>query len=188
MTSYDIKIRRAVPSDAAGIREVQTLTWRATYPNVEYGITYADIVAATNWWDQPDAIQEFTDRIANEKHDSTTIRLVATIGYKVVGHCEARKQDGKHKLRALYVLPEYQGQGAGYALTAEALKWLGRDDDIVLNVVTYNTNAVSFYKRLGFKITSQLPESETRLSNGKLRPEYEMVLSAEKTQPKSFGY
>lgn len=43
MTTPAFTIHIATPKDAGAIVNVQTKTWLATYPNVELGITEADI-------------------------------------------------------------------------------------------------------------------------------------------------
>jgi len=39
----EIKIRRSIPNDIYGIRDVQMETWLNTYPNRKAGITLKDI-------------------------------------------------------------------------------------------------------------------------------------------------
>jgi hypothetical protein len=82
-----VEIRRAVPSDAAMIRDVQTKTWLDTYPNEEYGITSEAIVEQTSRWHESGAVELFANRLANEADDTASLRLVAIVGKKVVGHC-----------------------------------------------------------------------------------------------------
>lgn len=56
----------------------------------------------------------------------------------------------------MYVAPEAQGKGVGSKLMNQVLDWYGRDQDIYLEVVSYNQNAINFYKRFGFRRLTQL--------------------------------
>jgi ribosomal protein S18 acetylase RimI-like enzyme len=75
------------------------------------------------------------------------------------------------------VLPDHQGQKLGLHLTQASSEWLGRDDEIVLNVVIYNAKAIKFYEKLGFKITRELPLKLVEAGSYPERPQYEMVLA-----------
>ena len=56
------------------------------------------------------------------------------------------------ELNALYVLPEYWGSGAGFALWSTVAKSLVSDDigEVILWVLANNKRAINFYERQGF--------------------------------------
>lgn len=166
-----IIIYQAVPEDAKDIRKVQKETWLCTYPNEKLGITKADIEEKVDEM-QARGIDRLVERIENDK-DSRT--FVAKDGDHVVGFIGVQKTEDRNRLRALYVLSGYQGQGIGRRLMEESLEFLGTDKKITLEVVEYNTKAIEFYKNFGF-IENGLTTSEAaKLLNGKEMPEIEMV-------------
>ena len=82
--------------------------------------------------------------------------LVALDGERVVGfvgygdHGAADPETGE--IFALYVLPEYQGQGLGRRLMEVGLAKLAACSRIVLWVVKGNDRAVHFYEKYGFHL------------------------------------
>ena len=61
-------------------------------------------------------------------------------------------------LAAIFVAPNRQGQGIGQVLMAHAKKLKTR---LELNVYQENTQAVSFYKRQGFKVSREQTDEAT---------------------------
>lgn len=61
---------------------------------------------------------------------------------------------------ALFVAPNAQGSGVGYALAAHALALKGR---LELQVYQSNENALAFYRRLGFAETGRVDEDDEGL-------------------------
>ena len=60
----------------------------------------------------------------------------------------------------------------------KALGWLGTDGDIKLEVVSYNFNAINFYKKFGFKETvNPVGNEQPQLPSGKQIPRIVMVRS-----------
>lgn len=104
-----------------------------------------------------------------------TLRLVAKDGDKVVGHCFVIKEETYNKLQVLYVLPDYQGLGVGSLLANKGMEWLGTERDIAIEVVSYNTEAIEFYKKLGFEIKGNAHNEVTELPSGKIMPEILMI-------------
>lgn len=173
MTKPSIEIKTAEPANATGIAHLQKTTWRDTFPNPEHKITQADVDAMTEDWDAPEAIERLRNSIAEPQTDS--YRLVAKDGDKVVGHCVVVKDRDVNRFKILYVLPEYQGQGIGYALAVKSLQWLGKDKDVELEVVTYSSQAIDFYKSFGFDIVGRAQNEAATLPSGTVRPQYKMV-------------
>ena len=60
-----------------------------------------------------------------------------------------------------------------------AINMLGRDQDIFLEVVAYNHNAIGFYEHFGFEKTDVIvPRDDEAPDYMKQLPEIEMVLRA----------
>ncbi|HUH50180.1 MAG TPA: GNAT family N-acetyltransferase [Mycoplana sp.] len=68
----------------------------------------------------------------------------------------------------LFVAPEQQGLGAGRALVSHALELKG---ELCLEVYTANTQALGFYKSLGFEEISRRAQDDERLpfENARMR-------------------
>ncbi len=168
----EITIQKAAPEDAQGIGDVFYKTWLATYPNEEYGVTVDDI--------------EFRFRDRKEKDGSrlATISdnmqfLIAKDGDQIVGVCRIMKKEKQNELIAIYVLPEYQGQGIGKMFWNESLKFFDPKQETVVKVVVYNKKAIEFYKKLGFKETDDIFFDERlTMKSGSTPPEMQMVMPA----------
>ncbi len=169
------KIEKARPEDAEGILEVFYRTWLATYPNEEAGITIHDI--EERWKDRAERIEKRRSEI--RAADPSQQIFVAHADEIVVGVCRVSKEEKSGHLDAIYVLPEYQGQGIGVELWKSAKEFLGEERDVFVGVATYNKNAVRFYSGLGFVDTGRRFEEERlRMKSGANIPQMEMVLKA----------
>ncbi len=166
-----IIIQDAVAEDAQGIRSVQKQTWLATYPNPELGISHEDIASKIAQM-QEGSTERWAKRL---KEDASSHTWVAKDNHTVIGFVSAQKLNDENKIRAMYLLPEYQGQGIGKQLMQKALTWLGDDKHISLEVVSYNDKAISFYKKFGFVERGETTNDAAHLPSGKDLPELLMV-------------
>jgi ribosomal protein S18 acetylase RimI-like enzyme len=78
------------------------------------------------------------------------------------------------RIHKIYILPEAQGKGVGKVLIEKliAIAKENQSEVISLNVNKFN-KAVSFYKKIGFEITS---EEDLDIGNGYLMEDYKMEL------------
>jgi ribosomal protein S18 acetylase RimI-like enzyme len=173
-----IEIAPADPKDVRGMAEVYRTTWLATYPNKEAGITVDDIEDVFKDSFTEEALAKRAERIRHPKEGY--VFLVAKDGDKVIGVCSVIKHPDKNQLASIYVLPEYQGRGVGSLFWAEAQKHFDADKDTIVQVVTYNANAIGFYKKLGFQETGKkIMDERFRMKSGAITPETELVIKAE---------
>jgi GNAT superfamily N-acetyltransferase len=173
-----IKIRKSVPNDVYGIRDVQRITWLKTYPNSEEGITIEDIIKKF----EIDKTYEGKEKIEERKkkyEDKNTGIWVAEADGSVVGFCMAIKEGEHNRVGAIYVLPIYHRKGLGGQLIEKAFIWLGDRKDILINVARYNNQAINFYNKFGFLETGKVGtlDSAAKLPSGKFIPEIELVKS-----------
>lgn len=173
------KIEDAKPEDVERIRTIARDAWLELYPNEKYGITREDI-AAIDWFN-PEELEKRRRKII-EKGDSVHTLVLKDDNNNVIGFCKVSKDGhktdraGQREIDAMYVVKELQGRGLGKNLMQKAMEWLGTDGDIRLEVVSYNTNAINFYKRFGFQeTTNPASDKRTQLPSGKQIPRIVMI-------------
>jgi len=172
-----IKIVEAIPDDAKGITTVLYKTWLDTYPNEEIGITKEDVEDSYKDAFTDEKIKSQKERIANTPENQRL--LVAKNGTDVIGIATMIRNDDNNQLRTIYMLPEYQGKGVGSMLWNEIKKFCDPLKDTIVQVATYNKNAVSFYEKLGFVDTGKRWSDEKwRMRSGATIPEMEMIIKA----------
>ena len=167
-----IEVSDASADDVFGISDVQKETWLATYPNEEFGITKEDILSED--FRSKGRIEKRTEIINNPESD--TKFFVAKCNGGIVGYCCAQKLKEFNKVRSLYILPEFQRKGVGKKLISKAFDFLDLAKPTKLTVAIYNTNAISFYEKLGFAKGERLMENpEGAFASGREIPEMEMI-------------
>ena len=170
-----ITVGPAVPGDVIGMQEVFYQAWLATYPNEEFGITRNDIEERYKDRLSPEVLAKRTERLLRPTEDGIT--LIAKENEKVIGLCQMIRHSDHNQLRAIYLLPEYQGRGIGTMLWDEAKKCIDTSLQSIVSVATYNTNAIKFYERLGFVPTGKTWRDEKfKMKSGAVIPEMEMIL------------
>jgi ribosomal protein S18 acetylase RimI-like enzyme len=170
-----VQIHDATPNDADGIRQVQQHTWLATYPNTELGITREDIEVQFHVSFE-EAIQRRQAQRQRINRDPLAHLWIAREAERIVGFCLVQKEETQNRIQAIYVLPECQGTGIGKRLLQTAFDWLGSQPEIVLNVASYNQQAINFYIKSGFVPSGKPAHSGvTKLPSGAVIPEIEMI-------------
>jgi ribosomal protein S18 acetylase RimI-like enzyme len=103
-------------------------------------------------------VEKQRERIKKYLNKSGTILLVAESAGAIVGTSEVNKGERKrcqHVGRVgISVLEKYRGIGCGTALLKSIIKWAKEDriiEKLNLEVFASNTNAISLYKKLGFR-------------------------------------
>lgn len=173
----ETKIMQATPDDVLGMQEVFYKTWLATYPNEELGITVDDIEDRFKGAFTEEKLAPRRERLVNLPEGEKV--FVAKENDKVVGLCRIILHQDKNQLQAIYILPEYQGKGVGKKLWEEAQQNFDQTKDTIVEVASYNTKAIEFYRRLGFIETGKYWEDENfRLKSGAIIPEIEMIIKA----------
>ena len=178
----EAEIERAVPGDAEIICDIRDRAWLEAYPNEELGISAEDIRLNAQGEEGvfvPRRIAHLEEQLKKDDGSGLTI-FVAKKDGKVVGYVEPIiDEQNKHYISAIYVDPKNQGGGVGTKLYEKAVELLGEDQDIFLEVVSYNQKAIVFYKNKGFEQTKAIvPEDEGRPEYMKSLPMIEMVLKA----------
>lgn len=149
-----VSIREMVDDDVPEVLRIGDAGWRAAYGDILRAET---IDEAIDTWYDPEMIRE---QIADEDAGN----FVAERDGEVVGYVSGgpAEESGVTILGAIYVDPDYWGEGIGTALLQEFERDCRDrgDDTIRLHVLADNDIAVSFYRKHGYEAVD---ERETEL-------------------------
>jgi len=140
-------LRIATPADASAIASLHTQSWQSTYRGA-MSDNYLDQVAPA------ERLQVWTDRFHRPSPPMQTAVVEQADGTLIAFVCvfpNHSNEDG-HLLDNLHVQPAFQGQGLGKKMMYFAAQWLlrtGHQGEIFLWVLTSNTAAIGFYKKMG---------------------------------------
>lgn len=169
----NFKIEDAKPEDVEAMRAIVKNSWVELYPNEVYGITREDLLAID--WFNKERLDKQRQEIV-ENLDGAHTFVLKDDANKIVGFSIGLKFENYGEIEAMYVVPELQGKGLGKKLMDKALEWIGEQPSIILKVVSYNSHAIGFYKKFGFKETGNKVIYEgTKLPSGKEIPRIEMM-------------
>ena len=179
--NQEVEIVKAAPDDSEIICDIRDRAWIEAYPNAELGITARDIeinAKGLNGEFVPKRIAWFKDKLTS--NDESWICFVVQTNNVTAGFVVASTEDdGRKFINSIYIEPDFQNKGLGKRLMQRALDWLGDDEDIYLEVLSYNQNAINFYKSFGFEQTgTTVPEESNLPSFMKSLPQIEMMLKA----------
>lgn len=170
-----IIVRPEEITDLIQVRDLLYTTWLATYPNTDAGITEEDI----HEFYKPRLTEEWHKKVAARFHEAhpNEHSFVAEIDGKIVGFMRIVLHPDKNQLQAIYVLPEYQRMGIGKLLWNKALSIFDGAKETIVQVATYNANAIHAYKKLGFTDTGKrFSDERFKMKSGNLIPEMEMSI------------
>lgn len=159
-----MRIRKAYEHDIPLIRD---LTYRIWPP------TYREILSE-------DQLKYMLEMMYSEKALTEQMRqkhefVILYDGVEPIGFASiSLLEPGVFKLHKLYVLPSYQGKGAGRFLISELIKPMRRSGgtSLLLNV-NRNNKAKGFYEKLGFVA---IKEEDIDIGNGYFMNDYVMEL------------
>ncbi|MFC1644989.1 GNAT family N-acetyltransferase [Patescibacteria group bacterium] len=159
------EVRLATTNDAEGIFEVQKSTWLDSYPSKENNVDHMDILEEFS--NERDGILNISKSIEN--YDENNCGWVVEKGREIVGFSATYEKDGRIFVGAVYVLPEYQGQGIGRVLLEKILDFHSDANELWLDVASYNEDAIRFYEKYNFHIVSG-SDDRHELRNGRFIP------------------
>lgn len=140
----DFKICTIKKSEIPKMCAIHKRVWLNTYDTPQYNLDQTDILSKD--FDSPIKINKWK---ATLESDSYKI-WVAKINQEIVGFCGGRKGDSENDFSIIYILPEYQHLGIGRSFAEKILAWL-KDKPITVEVAQKNSQAIKFYKKLGFQ-------------------------------------
>ena len=148
--SQDVIVREAVEDDVAAIQHVARTTWHATYDDVIGSSAVDDLV--DEWY--------HGDTLTGAVESDEVLYLVAStedvVGYASAGPSE-EGDAGTAQLYAIYVGPDYWGNGIGTGLLDDVIERLRADEFETLRMCVLAANDVgrSFYESYGFPVIEQ---------------------------------
>jgi len=144
-------ITPAQPDDVEAIERMRYQSWLDTYPNEELGFTEEMVKERFASRLTPEGLAKTRQRYEDNLDNQDVLQLVAKDNSgQVVGAIIATNGARGREIGALYTDKSVHGTGVGGALMSQALNWLGDDEDVLLNVASYNERAIHFYEKFGF--------------------------------------
>lgn len=163
----DALIRVATEADARGVAEVVVLSWQ----NVYKGIISAEGLGSLSIAEREACWRE---RLGGRDPDAADwINIVCEKGGKIVGFatyrpCGDEDKDSRSvgELVAIYLLPDYWGQGLGKLMLDEVLRHFKAQpvSEVTLWVIEGNHRARRFYEIAGFRADG-LKKTEVKLGS-----------------------
>lgn len=144
----DIVIRQMDEGDIHLVQEIAKLSWHDTYR----GIIPLDIQ------DQFLAMAYSNESLKRTLHSSYIYLAEMAEGVVGFANFSPRRKDGSTELGAIYLLPEYQGQGIGTALLMHGINQL-EAEAVYIFVEKNNQTGLTFYKARGFKKLAEFNDS-----------------------------
>lgn len=145
--SLEFTIRRMEIRDIKTVQEVAKISWHATYAGI--------IPLAV----QDQFLKVAYSNLMMERRLSHSLIWVAEADGKLVGFAHfSPVKDGECELSAIYLLPDYQGNGIGSALLKIGLKELEGIEKLYINVEKENRIGKTFYEAKGFHVVEEFDE------------------------------
>ncbi len=143
-----IQVRKMKKKDIPLVQHVAKTSWHDTYE----GIIPRHI--------QEQFLQNAYSNYSMKRRLKNSYFFVAETDGTIIGFANYSRSDpdGKVELGAIYLLPAYQGKGAGTALLKEGIEKLQGVREIHLSVEKNNIRAKTFYESKGFAAVSEFDE------------------------------
>ncbi|RXZ71543.1 GNAT family N-acetyltransferase [Fusobacterium necrophorum] len=172
-----MQIRKAKLEDLDSLANIHSLTWQAAYKHI-----FSDTLLKSLRQDNKFLERKEKFKKDIEKNSSIDIFLLETffngkmekVGFLVLSSLKLQKRNNHiAEIIALYILPEFWGQGFGKVMMEFSIERFQRfhAKEIILWVLKDNKRARSFYKKFGFVSTGEerelpiehVPEIEYKL-------------------------
>jgi ribosomal protein S18 acetylase RimI-like enzyme len=150
MTAFSI--RQATISDAEGIARVRVNTWRSAYK----GIVSAEML---DWLSVDRDAARWRENLSSPQSVFVYVAEAESqiVGFATGGAERSGDPDYTSEVYAIYILPQFQGQGIGRALMEAGRQWLVGQSftNMLFWVLKDNLAARAFYAALGGKLVSE---------------------------------
>jgi diamine N-acetyltransferase len=146
-----VTLREWTPEDLETVRRITWETWVATYAS------FIPLEDLRGYYDEHYSIRALTALMHSPGfHGLLAVDDATAMGYAKV---KFNPEERRCYLSSLYILPGYQGRGIGATLLAKGEECaLGFGvNEIWLGVMVQNSNALDWYKRIGFQFVEEQP-------------------------------
>ncbi|WP_106495727.1 GNAT family N-acetyltransferase [Lentibacillus sp. Marseille-P4043] len=142
-------VRNMEREDIPHVQHVAKTSWNSTYD----GIIPREI--------QDDFLQVAYNDDRMKKRLAGSYLYVVDVEGEIVGFANFSpvNEEGKAELGAIYLLPEYQGNGMGTALLKKGITELKDIKEIFISVEKDNEIGKRFYEAKGFDVISEFDDS-----------------------------
>ena len=176
LTNADcVQIETATADDARQFRSHEYEVWKDTYINDKTGITQADI----DWFFyqyrkllSPESVKKLATELENVGDNEKVI--IIKDGEIIIATAWLLKDEHMNELGSIYIKSDKQHLGIGQKIWNEANDFFNRMNPIFVTVYEKNENAITFYKKLGFREVEKIP-SEIHFPSGAEFPQIRMV-------------
>ena len=152
MSTTEIQIRSARPSDAGEVADIHALAWREAYLGIIPAVEIERTIARRGpvWW---------LNTLRRGRHIAVLDFAGELAGYASFGRGRVRGL-AQGEVYELYLRPEYQGVGLGRKLFDAARKRLAQDrlSGLVIWSLTDNERACGFYYAMGGRVNARAVE------------------------------
>lgn len=148
-----MKIRAARIDDAAGIAKVQVESWKTTYR----GIVSDSYLSSLSVSQREDRWQQILQNLGQHQVIYTAENLQGeVVGFAIGGPSRSQEYSYEGELYAIYLLEEYQGQGAGRSLFHAIVEFLRENGCGSMIIWALRDNpAGRFYEAMGGRPVGQ---------------------------------
>lgn len=148
MKVLELTVRKMTVEDIGQVQQVANISWNYTYE----GIIPTPI--------QQNFLNIAYSVVMMQKRLEQSLMLVAHFNDEIIGFANYSPVNelGQVELAAIYLLPDYHGQGIGTILLNEGITALPSVKQIFINVEKDNKIGMSFYKAKGFEVVSEFDE------------------------------
>lgn len=147
--------------DEVAVGKVHLQSWKESFINDESSLDEAIVDKLRGNTITEDGNSRRRDIFKDILNDSKNV-LYKIVRNKdtneIVGFMHGSKNDKYNELEALFLLNEAKNQGIGSKLINLFIEWSDKDKPAMLEVFTFNKNAINFYKKFGFEITNRPEE------------------------------
>ncbi|QFT91127.1 Protease synthase and sporulation negative regulatory protein PAI 1 [Bacillus sp. THAF10] len=141
-------IRKMNEEDIQQVQQVAKISWNHTYE----GIIPREV--------QDNFLQSAYNDAMMHRRLEQSIVFVAEMEGKIVGFANFSgvKDEGKVELAAIYLYPEFQGNGIGTKLLEKGIIYLDGVKEMYINVEKDNAIGKAFYEAKGFQVVSEFDD------------------------------
>lgn len=142
------QIREMKAEDIKNVQQVAKTSWNDTYDGIIPAHVQESFLNSA-----------YSDEMMKRRLEVSSLYVAEADG-QIVGFANFStvKEEGEVELGAIYLLPEFQGEGVGTALLNEGINNAQKASKVFINVEKENGRGVYFYKAKGFEMLTEFED------------------------------